>query len=71
VLINADTRVLDAITTAGGFTVFANKSRVQILRRQPDGNVAHYRFDYGDYVSGNDPASNFLLEVGDTIVVPD
>jgi len=69
--IMADTRVLDAITYAGGFTQFANRDRVDVLRRQPDGSVLKYRFDYGDYVSGKAPHANFLLQIDDTIVVPD
>jgi polysaccharide export outer membrane protein len=69
--IGADTRVLDAITAAGGFTPFASTGRVKVLRRNADGSVTEYRFDYDDFVAGKDPGANFLVQVDDTIVVPD
>jgi len=66
-----DMRVLDAIATAGGFTTFANKGDVKILRRQGSGLV-EYRFDYDAFLRGDAPLeSNFLLQPGDTIVIPD
>lgn len=67
----ADTRVLDAISAAGGFTPFAYKNGVRVLRRQPDGSVIEYGFDYDDFVGGDSPGANFLLQTGDTVVVPD
>ena len=63
-------RVLDAITTAGGFTTFANRRKIKIIRMSPDG-VKAYRFNYKAFESGKAPESNFLLHNGDTIVVPD
>lgn len=69
--IGADTRVLDAITTAGGFTPYASTGRVKVLRRNADGSVTEYRFDYDDFIAGKAPGANFLVQVDDTIVVPD
>lgn len=66
-----DTRVLDAISAAGGFTVFADRGRVRVLRQQSDGTVQEYHFDYDDYVSGSAIGTNFLLRAGDSVVVPD
>jgi polysaccharide export outer membrane protein len=69
--LNQDMRVLDAIALAGGFTTFANKSKIKILRREGDG-LREYRFDYDAFIRGDAPLeSNFLLQPGDTIVVPD
>jgi len=66
-----DMRVLDAISVAGGFTTFARKGDVKILRRQGSGLV-EYRFDYDAFLRGDAPLeSNFLLQPGDTIVIPD
>lgn len=66
-----DMRVLDAIAVAGGFTTFARKGDVKVLRRE-DGGLREYRFDYGAFLDGRAPLeSNFLLQAGDTIVVPD
>jgi polysaccharide export outer membrane protein len=69
--LESDMRVVDAITVAGGFTPFANKKRIKILRRLPDGSVATYGFNYDAFVSGNAPGSNGLLQPNDTVVIPD
>jgi polysaccharide export outer membrane protein len=63
--------VLDALAVAGGFTTFADKDDIKILRRSGDGLV-EYHFDYDAFVKGRAPLeSNFLLQPGDTIVVPE
>lgn len=63
-------RVLDAISMAGGFAQFADRGDVRVLRRTSNGLVEH-RFDYDAYLDGDAPESNFLLQPGDTLVVPD
>jgi polysaccharide export outer membrane protein len=63
-------RVLDAVSFAGGFSQFADRDDIRVLRRTPNGLVEH-RFDYDAYLDGDAPESNFLLQPGDTIVVPD
>jgi len=64
------TRVLEAIATMGGFTVWAKRDRVKIIRPTDAGNV-EYEFNYGAFTSGKAPDSNFVLQPGDTVVVPD
>lgn len=66
-----DLRVLEAIAQVGGFTTFADKNDVRIVRRQPGGGEIEYRFDYDAYVRGLAPGSNIVLRPGDTIIVPD
>ena len=66
-----DMRALDAIALAGGFSPYADKSDVRILRPNPDGSVTEYRFDYSAFLRGKHPESNMRLQSGDTIVVPD
>ena len=68
--LSRETRVLDAISIMGGFTPFADKDDVRILRRTEDG-IVEYRFDYGDYVAGRAPGTNIVLRPGDHVVVPD
>lgn len=68
--LRGEMRVLEAITTMGGFTVWANKSRVRILRRTGTG-MTNYVFNYGAYLAGKAPDSNIVLMSGDTIVVED
>jgi polysaccharide export outer membrane protein len=64
-------RVLEAIALVGGFTTFADKGNIRIVRRQPDGDEVEYRFDYDAYRKGKAPGTNIVLQSGDTIIVPD
>ncbi len=66
-----DLRVLEAIATVGGFSNFADRGDVRIVRRNGDGTEEEYRFDYDAYIKGNAPGSNILLQPGDTVIVPD
>ena len=66
-----DTRVLDAISSAGGISTFADRDRVKIIRRGENGAVTEYRFSYADFVEGTSDTANMLLENGDTVVVSD
>ena len=68
--LSRETRVLDAISLMGGFTPFADKDDVRILRRTENG-IVEYRFDYDDYVAGRAPGTNIVLRPGDHVVVPD
>ena len=66
------TTVLQAISTAGGFTPYAAKNRMFVLRKSSQ-NGAETRIDvsYDDIVSGGRNVSqNILLIPGDTVVVP-
>jgi polysaccharide export outer membrane protein len=67
--LGAEMRVLEAITSAGGFSTFANKSGVRVLR-YVDGKELDYRFDYDAYVAGRAPGTNVVLRPGDTVLVP-
>ncbi len=67
--LGAEMRVLDAITVTGGFTPYAQKSRIRVLR-YVDGQELEYRFDYDSYVSGDAPGTNLVLQPGDTVLVP-
>jgi hypothetical protein len=44
---------------------------VRLLRPNGDGSVTEYRFNYGAFLAGKNPATNMILLPGDTIVVPD
>src|SRR5262249_2947762 len=62
--------VMQAITMSGGFGKFAAKSRIQIHRRV-GGNEQVLLFDYSDFLSGKNGASDIILQPGDVIVVPE
>ncbi len=63
-------RVLEAIATMGGFSVWAKKNQVKIIRQNGNETI-EYVFNYGAFSSGKAPASNLLLQPGDTVVVPE
>jgi polysaccharide export outer membrane protein len=69
--LRSELRVLEAITLAGGFGQFANKSNVRVVRRQADGSEVEYRFDYDAYIAGAAPGTNIVLQHGDMVIVPD
>ena len=60
--------LLEAISSAGGLTDFANSKKIYILRNE-DGKHQKIRVRYKQALKG-DPVSNLVLQPGDTIVVP-
>lgn len=60
---------LQAISTAGGFTQFANEKKVYILR-ESNGQAQKLPFNYKEVVQGKDLQQNIELKPGDTIVIP-
>lgn len=61
--------VLQALTSAGGFTQFAKIKGIYVLRIEGGKQVKH-PFSYKDVVNGKKPEDNIQLEPGDTIIVP-
>jgi polysaccharide export outer membrane protein len=61
--------VLQGLSSAGGFTLFANTKRIYVLR-QENGKQQKFPFNYKEVVGGKHPEENILLQAGDTIVVP-
>jgi polysaccharide export outer membrane protein len=67
----AHTTILQAIISAGGFTQFASKNKIFVLRKLPGGgSEVKINVRYDDIVSGTDTSQNFVLLPGDTVVVP-
>ena len=61
--------VLQALSTAGGFTEWADTKNILIIRR--DGVMeARLLFNYKEFISGKNVDQNILLRTNDTIVVP-
>jgi len=61
--------VLQALSSAGGFTQFAKVKSI-FVRRLENGKEAKYPFNYREVISGKKPEQDVLLKAGDTIVVP-
>ncbi len=61
--------VLQALSSAGGFTTFANVKNIHVMRLH-DGKHLELPFNYRDVLKGDNPDQNIKLEPGDTVVVP-
>jgi len=62
--------VLQAISSAGGFTVYADTKAIRIVRNV-GGKQTELPFDYHAVLKGTKSSENILLEPGDTIIVPE
>jgi polysaccharide biosynthesis/export protein len=66
--------VLQALAVANGFTVYAAKNRMQVIRnvQTEDGTLREMRIParYDDLISGHGEIGNFVLKTGDVVVVP-
>ena len=61
--------MLEGLSSAGGFTQFANTKKIYLLRKV-NGKMEKYPFNYKDVIHGKAPDQNVSLKAGDTIVVP-
>ena len=61
--------VMQAFAIAGGFTEWASKNEI-LLIRQVNGKEKIFRIKYKDILKGKSLANNFLIQADDTIVVP-
>lgn len=68
------TTILQAISMAGGFTEFAKKNQLQVVRNRlnGDGRLHETRIPirYKDLLAGEGGPGNMILLSGDTVVVP-
>ena len=67
--ITTRTTLVEAISMAGGFTEWANKRKITVIRSEGS-KKKKLRFNYKKIVSGKDPRQNITLNRGDTIIVP-
>src|SRR6267154_4021371 len=61
--------VLQALSSAGGFTTFADVKKIHVVRMR-NGKQIEIPFNYRDVLKGDNAEQNIKLEAGDTIVVP-
>lgn len=60
---------VDAISSAGGFTPFAKRTKIYILRKE-SGKITSIPFNYKEVVKKRKPDQDVILKPGDRIVVP-
>ena len=61
--------VLQALSSAGGFTQFAKLKNIYVMRTENGKQVKH-PFNYKEVVKGNLAEQNIPLQPGDVIVIP-
>ena len=66
---NREIDVLQAISLAGGLTVFADEDSISVIRHNSD-ETDVFPFDYSDVINGEELQQNILLKSGDTVAVP-
>jgi polysaccharide biosynthesis/export protein len=69
------TTILQAISLAGGFTPFASKNKLQVIRRHVTNGDGAWRevrlsMPYDDILNGRGDPEYFMIKAGDTIVIP-
>ena len=68
------TNVMQGISLGGGFTVFAKKNKIKVLRSLSNGTNEKGQIEipvhYDDIIKGTAVPGNFVLRTGDVIVVP-
>ena len=67
VRLRSETSILQLIPMVGGFTDWANKRKVLVVRKE-GGQEKRITINYNRIVDGKDP--NFVVKSGDTIIVP-
>jgi polysaccharide export outer membrane protein len=69
--LKSNTTFLQALSLAGGFTAYASRNKILLMRQDPKTlAVSEIRVEYDEVISGKNPKRDILLKPGDTIVVP-
>jgi polysaccharide export outer membrane protein len=68
-LMNEPMTVMQVLGLAGGFSQFAAKDDIVIIRKNSKGSES-LKFEYSDLEEGKELQNNHLLKSGDVIVVP-
>jgi polysaccharide biosynthesis/export protein len=67
--LHANMTVLQALAMAGGFSQWADQKNIMIIRREK-GKDVETRFNYKDFISGENKEQNIALKSDDTVIVP-
>ena len=64
-----DLTVLQAFALAGGFTEWASKKEIILLRNE-NGTEKTFRINYKDIIKGENISQNMKIQANDTVIVP-
>ncbi len=62
--------LVDAIALAGGFTRYAERDKIVILRRSQAGKIRKIPVDFRAIATGDHTEMNLVILSGDTVIVP-
>jgi polysaccharide export outer membrane protein len=68
-VLSGPTTVMQLLALAGGFSEFADRKHVVIMRLE-NGGQRSMTFNYDDIIRKQDLSQNIVLKAGDTVVVP-
>jgi len=68
-VLSGPTTVMQLLSLAGGFTEFADRKHIVIMRLE-NGGQRSWSFNYDDVIKRQDLSQNIILKAGDTVVVP-
>ena len=68
--LHSDETLSEALAEAGGLNDFADRSAIEIVRRNAGGEDVQYTINYKNVASGADLKGDVPLQRGDTITVP-
>lgn len=69
--LRGEMRVVDALSSSGGFGPFADRNSIKVIRDGENGLPLEFIFDYEAFIDGANLEQNILLLPGDRIVVPE
>lgn len=67
--LEGDTRVLQALSVAGGLTTFADADEIKVIR-ESNNEQRSIKVNYPSLVKGKNLENNIRIESGDVVVVP-
>lgn len=67
--LRTETSLMQVIVMAGGFSEWADKKKITIIRRE-GGKESRIRVNYNKIVDGDEGAKDIILKSGDIIIVP-
>jgi polysaccharide export outer membrane protein len=62
--------IMQAFAVAGGFTQWASKKEIVLIRKGEDGKDSVIKIDYRKLAQGSSLDKNIILQANDTIIVP-
>lgn len=68
--IQKELTIIQAFAMAGGFTEWATKKEIILIRKKPDGGNDVIKVDYKKLAQGKGLENNIILKADDTIIVP-